>query len=93
LNFPSAADVPSFISGVDSLLLPASISPFDNVLPTNQTSHHDDHTASNQTAIAPSPPTTSVGSLRHSVLSPAQSFKPTTFYATFSISSCISATL
>ena len=52
--FPSvAATVPSFISGVESFdYCPASISPFDNVLPTTQTVHVTmTYTASNQTAV------------------------------------------
>lgn len=52
--FPSAAaTVPSFISGVDSFAYcPAGISPFDNVLPSNQTVHVTmTYTASNQTAV------------------------------------------
>jgi len=91
--FPSAAaTVPSFISGVDSFnYCPASISPFDNVLPTNQTVHITmTYTASNQTAVVTFTNNgIALGSLPPLALIPANGFATNdSFYAdTFSISS------
>lgn len=91
--FPSAAaTVPSFISGVDSFdYCPGNISPFDNVLPTNQIVHVTmTYTASNQTAVVTLTNNgVSLGSLPPLELSPANGFKTNdNFYAdTFSISS------
>ncbi len=91
--YPSpAATLPSFISGVDSYAYcPASVSPFNNLLPTNQTVRVAmTFTASNQTAVLNITANGSpVGTLPALVLTTANGFKTNdNFYAdTFSISS------
>lgn len=91
--FPSAAAaVPSFISGVDSYAYcPNNISPFDVVLPTNQTVHITmTFTASNQTAVvALATNGIAYGSLPPLVVNAANGFTTNdNFFAdTFSISS------
>ncbi len=91
--YPSdATAVPSFISGVDSYdYCPGYLSPFDVVLPTNQTVHITmTFTASNQTAVITLTNNgVPVGSLPPLVLNKPNGFLATdNFFAdTFSISS------